>query len=818
MPSYYVHIRAAAEMLQQLQANRPKDSPLSQEDAENLFEAGHTWQNYLAAGAFGPDLFFLLPDFKGDVGSGLLGLVKFMLDNWKVIDDKFVEPWEQYMTPVLDETSNLQNGITGGMLGEVGDALNLAGDALSELGLGILGQMVDVFGMLSSACQTGYEDSGFFWSDMFHYRKTYQFARTLYRNALAADTSEDGERAKKEQAFALGWISHCATDVAGHPFTNAKCGGPYRTHWQRHHLIENHMDAHVYQWQHEDPEACYGSLVTSAMHFALAFAEGSPNNDAPLPQCDYFPSGSFPGYRQGQNLTDRQARKLNFDKDTAEFPDHICDLLARTMHEVYTGEDDLGGPHVLWWERDRAIGMGGRPSFEVMKEMYELVFAYVKFVTSSGIGKEKPRPPQLITDHDFPEPPGSGADDSDGADPNRQHDLDFVDILLAIVAALIWLADVVIWAVTVLPSYLVDLATWPLRELLYYILVMPAWQLYMSCRSLLVLEGFLTPRPEEISEGLVRLGAGDNGPLVQLRGDLNSASGFVSGGPEAAWVQPSGMDPTLGAKTRGFSLDPAYPRAMLSDLKDPWNAGASADADMVASEFVAPWRYPDHNMLGMRNGWECPRTHVGPYRLGDAAEVLMGQLPGSDAARAQYEKAKTPADSENAAASLMSTAEAHLGDPIDYGVYLIGRLTGHDDGDPVPDFNLDSDRGYGYHCWDYLRHELSTPPFPRSDRDKMYPDQWLCVPADMYNWFGSEKPQVVRDWYGYHEPLTVPVRYNPQDNPHHLTAYDPLERLAHRYLNGASGSPDAADDLDLWVTDAEIREVGMSPTGRMLDK
>ena len=33
--------------------------------------------------------------------------------------------------------------------------------------------MVDVFGLLTSGTQTGYEDSAFFWSDAFHYRKTY---------------------------------------------------------------------------------------------------------------------------------------------------------------------------------------------------------------------------------------------------------------------------------------------------------------------------------------------------------------------------------------------------------------------------------------------------------------------------------------------------------------------------------------------------------------------------------------------------------------------------------------------------------------------
>src|SRR2546430_63983 len=84
----------------------------------------------------------------------------------------------------------------------------------------------------------------FFWSDMLHYRKTYEFAQRLWTNA---DTPQ-------KQAFALGWICHCATDVTGHSFVNSKCGGPYRTHWQRHHLIENHMDCSAYDSQHGSVE------------------------------------------------------------------------------------------------------------------------------------------------------------------------------------------------------------------------------------------------------------------------------------------------------------------------------------------------------------------------------------------------------------------------------------------------------------------------------------------------------------------------------------------------------------------------------------
>ena len=79
MPSWYVHIQAAAETLERLNAGVPAGSPLTAAEATQLHTAGHDHRNYLAAGALGPDLFFLLPDFKGDLGTTLLKLVRFAL-------------------------------------------------------------------------------------------------------------------------------------------------------------------------------------------------------------------------------------------------------------------------------------------------------------------------------------------------------------------------------------------------------------------------------------------------------------------------------------------------------------------------------------------------------------------------------------------------------------------------------------------------------------------------------------------------------------------------------------------------------------------
>ena len=93
--------------------------------------------------------------------------------------------------------------------------------------------------------------------------------RTARRALDDATTDQERYDAESLVAFAVGWLTHCATDVTGHPFTNAKSGGPFRDHWQRHHLVELHIDSLNYSANHTGP--CYGEIGESAVHFWTAF-------------------------------------------------------------------------------------------------------------------------------------------------------------------------------------------------------------------------------------------------------------------------------------------------------------------------------------------------------------------------------------------------------------------------------------------------------------------------------------------------------------------------------------------------------------------
>jgi len=106
--------------------------------------------------------------------------------------------------------------------------------------------------------------------------------------------------------------------------------------------------------------------------------------------------------------------------------------------------------------------------------------------------------------------------------------------------------------------------------------------------------------------------------------------------------------------------------------------------------------------------------------------------------------------------------------------------------------------------------------------DSAEPDQWRCAPK-VFTLASQvagapDVSQRVRDLYGYAEPCTVPQRYDAGDNIHHRSRYDPLKRLAHYYLPpghlGVFGITPTGCNLDFQVSEQEMRDATMSPTGR----
>jgi hypothetical protein len=769
MPGWYIHMEAAKKAADRLRAGDvPSDFPGGVVAAQDLGEIAYKWRNYFAAGAIGPDIFFLLPDFKGNTGNTLLRFVNWTREEWEWIDKNFMESWEKWVEPALTGYGELLNQMSGHVLQELGQALQNLANALQNAFLDLFIKLWDWFGMLTSGVPQGVEESAYFWSDMFHYRKTSVFPQTLYRNA-----SND-----QQKAFALGWMSHCATDITGHPFVNAKCGGPYRLHWQRHHLIENHMDALVYDSQHGGNEP-YGELDTSALHFRIAFRrrDDAPYNGAEdAPAYDYFTD--FPPY--DPSSAGNFHRDKLWDLDSGDLPRDLCMLLIKTMKEVFGDSKDA--PRILTDDDAKfRHGSSGRPSIKAIQDTFWTLYHYVKYTSTRGYSPRKPEPPDIIGDHSPPPFPGSDGgvseDPSRGHDPNEDDDWTILDYLFALFALYAYVAEMGVWLATLPAAVLADILTYPAREILYQYSVVPMWQLYMASRKPLVEMGFLMPKHEEIMRSLVQLGVSPTGTLEQLASALASPTGTPSGAVN--FDEPSGRV----NETTAYGVDPAFPRAIVEDKPSViaeivgfLKSDLFCNNPLQPSEFLSPWRYPDTNNAGYRNGWEPGLTHPGPYVQGQDARVLMDNAQGDAAARTDFEQASTPDETEQAC-DFHLPANRHLGDAVDYTVYLIGRLV---NGDPVPDFNLDSDRGYGHHCWEWDRNSnVSRRP-------------------------GQSAP-LNKAKYQFNEPCTVPEGYCQPNSP----IYNPFVHLAVHY----GETPDRCV-ADKPVTVDEINQAGMLPDGQ----
>jgi hypothetical protein len=530
---------------------------------------------------------------------------------------------------------------------------------------------------------------------------------------------------------------------------------------------------------------------TSALHFRLAFRKGrrAPYVGADdAPAYDYFTG--FPAYDTSDSAAEAKQRHDFFDLDTGELPEDLCNLIISTMEQVYSGND----PKILNWDPakfsdlDAAGNPTGRPSVLAIQNTYKLLYLYVKKTSTSGYSPRKPTAPTVFNDHNPPAPPGS--DSGVGDDPARGGDPDddswnLLDLFLALLGFLAWLAELGVWLATLPAALLSDLLTYPARELLYEYAVVPLWSLYIAARKPLVLQGFLVPRQEEISQSLVELGVSPDGPLVDLAAALAS--------PDGTGTAPIAFDEKSGG------ADPAYPRAVVTDpksvaeqvlgllLPDP-----SCGQPVAPSEYLRPWKYPERDNRGNTVGWEPGLTAAGPWKQGQDARVLMGSAPGDANTRVAFENATTSEKTDDAARTHLPNGE-HLGDPVEYGTYVVARLTAGAAGKPMPDFNLDADRGYGYHCWDWNRSDEETTP-------KVTPDEGFD-----------------HDHYRFATPCTVPEGYCGDgefawDGPQRL--YDPRTHVGIHYL-GHGDPPDPGCGDRVAVTPEDIKRAGgLPPDGR----
>ena len=701
----------------------PDGTPL---DPRLLAQAMADWPKFAALGAIGPDIFFFLQDYADpripcdeimfglsllyylddqgrldDPYDGLLAILTEISDTWADIlrliikIDKlwqqFLDVWDATIGPILDKAGQVIDDLTGGLLSELGDAFTELRNALLSVGAEEILTAGDIFSWFSLKMRLGYDEQAFLWSDMLHYRSTSRVPQRLFAHArvlLSSESDLDREHGAQLLAFASGWVCHVGTDTVAHSFVNEQAGGPFRTHWQRHHLVENHLDAYNYErtgdgtlpaddfvgWQDD-----YPSLNQSALYFALQIPQGIDDLDGAHKQGD-LRRHPLP---DGDDRESRARRKDMLDTDGA-VPDWLADVIVQALVEVYAKPEEGGlpefaderGPHprnlfgqafqdslgdgaallghylevlgiddagVAFSDLRKAVAPDTRPGVTVpegfplpweVQATYRFLLSWFKRSFVSQFDMSKPPRPTIFTpppsDFDIGPPDFSGVSSSD---PPLEQACEVVAALLD------WL-----WkALSGASQLLYDLAksaasaaTLPARDALYYAIVLPAWQVCENVRQVLVHLAYLMPQSEQhYADGELKKPSEIDLEIVTLGHTVDG---------EFAAALASALD-VLG----NLDHDPALTADTVRNPKSadyPWLPVRTTESCDVV-EFQRPWAFPDRtndrNPAKAGNYVETALTAAGPYPQETKPPALLRtDGPASNRLRVDYESAGCP--------------------------------------------------------------------------------------------------------------------------------------------------------------------------------
>ncbi|WP_456845378.1 zinc dependent phospholipase C family protein [Cellulomonas sp. P5_C6] len=426
---------------------------------------------YANFGAQGPD--FLVFSLK-EYGTPLDEFANFLFGVFDALKP-FIDFYESVVEPVEDAIDDavtaVDQALFQGLLTQVGDTSALITSALQTQLAAIVTKNVDLFYGFYPKLQQGKPEDKWYWFDTWHYRRTGTFASTMWKLAQGDDDL---------MRYAVGYGSHIGADVAGHPFVNSIVGGPYRSHWHRHHLVENWIDAYARKGYPDSRRTKRCLNLTSKDTYVADAISGSYYSRL----CE-FPGGMLPS-----KLADMLVKAVDLTYDAAPGRPVPPKLTATDYDTTYR-------LWLMWFERATSIGNAKKPT---------------------------PVPPPgsstaaLFTDYvsGFPSPPSAGGGGGG---------FSVLDIFAAVLAFLKWVADSIAYTVDWTLNHIADIFLLPVTEALglvkwlLYQIQKGVWQIYDEGRFALVLGGYLSPEP------------GDFSRTPWGTAFINTASAHLTGGP-----------------------------------------------------------------------------------------------------------------------------------------------------------------------------------------------------------------------------------------------------------------------------------------------
>ncbi len=452
---------------------------------------------------------------------------------------------------------------------------------------------------------------------------------------------------------------------------NEQCGGPFRTHWQRHHLVENHIDAWNYRQggtvagqrgtlPADDIAAddTYTDIGVSALGFAVALdPDHSIQHNIDNAQ-QYGWTQTPDGWARPANLPDDpSAAKDAIDVD-GNLPDWLAGGIVRALIATYhdggpepqnlggspfqaTAATVLSGLESLLNDAGISINqpldqlvaqVAPAPGFEVppgyplpweVQVSHRFMITYYKFAFWSSFNLDKPRRPSVIIwppASDFTNlasaPDMSGVSGSDPAE-------DFCDAILAILKWLVKEGEAVGQLVGDIIKALASPGTYPIRWALYQ-LAMSGWDMVSTAHDILAHVGFMLPHgaltysdngeqrwTNEIDNGLISLGSTLDGSFAQALMDAIDPFGNLD------------SDPSLLVPPHN-PRDKTYPYLPVRDVQLPSGS---------VIEFHRPWDYPTqcgpetalYPNVGETSDIRCEVDYVG--RGADLGGILQAGVP-----------------------------------------------------------------------------------------------------------------------------------------------------------------------------------------------
>lgn len=516
--------------------------------------------------------------------------------------------------------------------------------------------------------------SKWFWADYLHYVNSGKFVREL----LVQSKKQPNVR-----AFAFGYITHYVTDVVGHPFVNQVVGSPWRLYWQRHHLVENFIDAYVWDRWHDDhkdetdPITGEQPLDTirptpnglgDGARFTFARLNDHINigivvGDDPVEKfikdlCDRIRSGA-----EHVGILDKLPDPPD-DPDLNEW----ADTLAQVFRAAYPAASDP--PQNLGTN-------GGYPTRDDIKQAYSLLRLYLRISTEESV--TEPQFPNIAADvwnavkqlwDDVEKNLGKAPPFPSPGIPQSFEDLwaammDFLDwaVETAIAignAAIQFIRD----AIAVAGTLLLDMIRAGL-----YLIKKALFDIYKNLRFFLVRMAYNIPFTDELTE--------------ELGGGLAATS---------LWMTPPEPDHY------------AYPKEELAKLEEA-----------EKSSHYIPWVPPEllDEMPKPNPLLEMPRTWVGPYGSRASPDAFIdppvgprvmlspqGPIGFNDVIITPGTPVNPPPDFGGAIANCVAAFQK----------VIAAESAGGIPPDLFPDYNLDGDRGYGWPCWNVAPGTGLQPP------------------------------------------------------------------------------------------------------------